>query len=112
MFHLLKYVLPNKKTKLLLIFSFFAGQLLSAQKTDSLVQVLKTAKEDTNKVNTINILVSIYINNGSYDVALQYASQAKALARQLSFTRGEAIAFKKIGRIYFSKGNYAQAVTN
>ncbi len=106
--------MPNKNINLFLItsFLFFAEKVLFAQNIDSLVQLIKIGKEDTNKIKTLNTLTSAYINNGSYDDALHCANQAKALAQQLNFKRGEAIAFNKIGRIYFSKGDYAEAITN
>lgn len=86
--------------------------VLRAQKTDSLLQVLQTAQPDTNKVVLLNSLVYEYTALGNYDEALQYGAKALALAKQLNYKRGEAVAYKKIGRIYFSKGDYAQAVKN
>lgn len=51
-------------------------------KIDSLEKNLQTAKEDTNKVNTLNLL-SQYTGNDS--VALMYAKQALSLAEKLNF---------------------------
>ena len=103
-----------KKTTILFIFLFavFANRLAFAQKPDSLVQLLKTAKDDTNKVKTINNLVYLYTSTGNYDAALQYANQAKTLAQQLNFKRGEAVAYNKLGLIYYDRGDYADAIKN
>ncbi len=62
-------------------------------KIDSLQRVLQTAKEDTNKVNTLNML-SQYMGNDS--VALMYAKQALSLAEKLDFKSGEANAYSNI----------------
>jgi tetratricopeptide (TPR) repeat protein len=77
-----------------------------------LLRLLKNSKEDSNKVKITNTIVALYISNGSYDLALQYANQAKSLAQKISYKRGEANAFNHIGRIFFSKGDYADAIAN
>ena len=43
-------------------------------------------------------------------MALQYANQAKNLAKKLSFKIVEIRALNNIGLIYFNKGNYADAI--
>ena len=83
-----------------------------SQQVDSLQRLLKTTKEDSNKAKLNNELAALCISNGSYDLALQYAGQAKALSQKLSFIAGEAQAYNNMGIVYFSKGNYADAIAN
>ena len=85
---------------------------LFAQKVDSLQQILKTTKEDTNKVRTLNVIASLCINNGNYDDALKYANQAQKLSQKLGYTRGEAKSYNQIGLVYYNKGDYADAISN
>ena len=63
------------------------AQQLNAQskQVDSLKQVLKTSKEDTNKINVLNILgKQLYLIN-VYDTAELYAKQALELAGKIHF---------------------------
>ena len=77
--------MSSKKTLFLLIaylisLSGFAqntsigGEL--SRTIDSLLNVLKIAKDDTNKVNTLNTLSKKITNIGDYGKALQYANDA------------------------------------
>ncbi len=99
-------------------------------KTDSLLSVLKTAKEDTNKVNTLNKLSEQLWRTGSYDKAKIYADEVLALIAPLlskegqgvvkpkqgdvAFTllKAKATAYNNIGLIYRLQGNYADALKN
>jgi tetratricopeptide (TPR) repeat protein len=96
-----------------LCLSLFAFPLshLGAQsrKIDSLRVVLKTAKDDTNKVNTLNAL-SFAIFSGKPDTAILLAKQASALAAKLKFTRGDANGYGKAGLGFWAKGKYDSAL--
>ncbi|MBA3664895.1 MAG: tetratricopeptide repeat protein [Bacteroidetes bacterium] len=85
---------------------------------DSLKLALKTAKEDTNKINVLNklSLKLYYIPN--YDSSLVYAKQAIALSSSLPFRQGKgwakgiAQASNIIGFICLHQGNYPEALKN
>ena len=80
-------------------------------KIDSLLQVLKTAKEDTNKVNALNkISSSLYLAHP--DSAILFAQQAAVLAEKINFRNGEANAYGNAGIGYRAKGDYMNALKN
>ena len=51
---------------------------------DSLLQVMKSSKEDTVKVNLLNNLASYFISNNP-DTAIYFADEAQALAIKLNY---------------------------
>ena len=79
-------------------------------KIDSLINVLKTAKEDSAKIKNLNALSKLYRNTGEYDKALHYAETARMLSEKLNFKRGLIISFQNIGIIYNHEGNYIKAM--
>jgi len=98
---------------LLLVLSicFCHFALLAQQnKIDSLISLLKTAKEDTNKVITLNMISWQILNTGDYERALKYGEEAHVLAKEINFKKGIAIAHNNIGLIHFYKGEYDKAV--
>jgi tetratricopeptide (TPR) repeat protein len=106
--------LKVKVSKLLpFLFLLFAGTIISAQdsRIDSMVIALQGMREDTVKVNTMNeIAAAIYRTDP--DKAISYSQEAKALAEQLIFPRGLALAYKNIGLGYYMQGNYVEASKN
>ncbi|MEO8760573.1 MAG: tetratricopeptide repeat protein [Bacteroidia bacterium] len=93
-------------------FLFFVEQTPYAQNTDSLKNLLKIIKDDTNKIKTYNLLSSYYIDDGNYILALQCAEQANSLADKLSFKKGQIKSLINIGTINYHKGDYSQALAN
>ncbi len=92
------------------IFSFqfvFAGS-----KLDSLLSLLKTAKEDSNKVYLLNDASRQYIDIGKYPQAMKYADDAEKLAKKINFKKGRANAFNNKGKVLWSQGNYPEALKN
>jgi serine phosphatase RsbU (regulator of sigma subunit) len=79
-------------------------------KQDSLQQVLKTAKQDTNKVKILNNLSLILLNVNSLDTALVYGQTALALGEKIKFKRGVAFSHNNIGLIYERQGNHSAAM--
>jgi adenylate cyclase len=79
-------------------------------KTDSLITVLKTAPQDTNRVNIL-----LDISKNLYDTrpteAIDYANQAKALSATLNYPKGTGYALKYIGLAYYAQGNYPEVLT-
>src|SRR6185437_14096089 len=98
------------KKSILLILLFFATSICYAQKheMDSMLHVLSTEKEDTNRVNTLNNLsFSLYLSKP--DTAILLAQQADALATKLGWIKGEAYANCYEGLGYKKKSNYSKA---
>ncbi|MCC6181520.1 MAG: tetratricopeptide repeat protein, partial [Bacteroidia bacterium] len=91
----------------------FKGVLAFNQTTtvDSLLTVLKTAKEDTNKVNTlIQLSEKAGWRVGNYDTALYYAQNAHTLAEKLGFKKGIASSYNNIGIVYYYQDDFASAM--
>ena len=97
----------------LLLFCFF-DLSVSAQTQnnaiDSILKVLKTSKEDTNKVKSLTVLIWILRNVSDYERAKQYADSALLLADKLNFKQGKAAAYNTLGVINMDKGNYPDAL--
>jgi serine phosphatase RsbU (regulator of sigma subunit) len=77
---------------------------------DSLQNILKTAKEDTIKVNTLNLLGKELVASADYEKAMDYYNQGKQLAEKLVYKKGIAISYNNIGIIYMNQGNYPEAL--
>ena len=77
---------------------------------DSLQNLLKKDKPDTNKVIHSFILCGEYTNAGLYDSALYYGNYALQLAQQINFRKGVAKSFNNIGNIYSAKGDYPKTL--
>ena len=90
-FYYISFTIMLPLKQLLLVFSglSFCTMLGQQSKTDSLRTVLKTAKEDTNKVNALNSLSKQLWQARNLDTALTYATDAQQLAIQLHFQKGE-----------------------
>ena len=104
----------RKKTILLLVFatSFYQISFAQQNKIDSLIKVLKIAKDDTSKVNTLNALSEQFWQIAKYAEGKKYAEDALLLAEKTSFKKGIANAYNTIGNIYLSQSNYPEAVKN
>jgi signal transduction histidine kinase len=79
------------------------------EKIDSLFTVLKTAKEDTAKVNTLNVLAKEFRSNNP-DTAIYIASEAMALATKINDKLGIADAHLVIGIGLIITGKYEEAL--
>ena len=86
------------------------GQNISVN--DSLELVLKTAKEDTVKVNNLYSLSKQYRNISNFEKAMQYAESALVLADKINYKRGKANAYNIIGNLYIYTSNYPEALKN
>ena len=73
---------------LLLLFCFCQKNLLAQNKViDSLLVVLKTSKEDTSKVNILNLLSRSLSISNTLDRARLYADSALVLADKLGYKK-------------------------
>jgi hypothetical protein len=68
-------------------------------KIDSLLTVLKIAKEDTSKVNLLNDVSNENNIIGEYKEARKYADEALALAEKIGFEKGIANSYNQIGDV-------------
>ena len=100
--------------KLIIILFFFScnqRSVFSQEQTviDSLLIILSSANEDSNKVNLLNEISYNfpYINP---DEGLKYGNQALDLAKKISWTKGIASAYSSIGANYANKADYALAL--
>jgi serine phosphatase RsbU (regulator of sigma subunit) len=79
---------------------------------DSLFRVLKTEKEDTNKVNTLYDLSTAYYSLGNYKGTDSEANKQLALALALNFKIGAARAYDMIGKAFTGNDKYNEALKN
>jgi tetratricopeptide (TPR) repeat protein len=98
--------------KLIYILSFFttwATTQVEAQqnKADPLLALLKTDKEDTNKVNHLYQLSNKSMDNKK---TLKYIEQSHLLAQRLNYKKGIANATNNIGLIYSRYGQIKEAL--
>jgi tetratricopeptide (TPR) repeat protein len=97
----MKFILP-----LALLFIFTGSH--SQSKTDSLETALKTAKGEL-KVKTYNELFRAW-NNSDPVKAIEYASHALALAKEIDDKKGMAAAYNNIGVSYRNQGALDKAL--
>src|ERR1035437_525711 len=99
-----------RKNLIFILFFFGVGHSFSQRSIDSLSNLLKKDKEDTNKVNHLNNLSRQYINISSYDNALNYSNQSIQLAQKVDFKKGLASACNTCGTAYNYKGDYPKSL--
>ncbi len=105
-----------KRIIFLFLFSLVLSCQLSAQGNpqpmiDSLLKILKTSEDDSNKVNTLNEL-SKYLGwrIGNYDTAIYFALSAKKISEKIHYKKGEATALNNFGQVYFHQGKTPEAL--
>jgi tetratricopeptide (TPR) repeat protein len=102
------------KSIISLFFFIFGFLSLSAQNpgVDSLYNVLKTSKEDTNKVRTLNSLSERFWRQGRYDTSLVFSKNAHALAEKINYKLGDATSLRNIAIVYWYQAKYPEALDN
>ena len=104
------------KKILLLIFilnlfqHFCFGQKHGQVKIDSLLFVLQTEREDTNKVNTLNELCNEYETINDYVNGVKYGNIGLTLAKKIYYKKGEAESYTNSGIIYYEQLEYSKAL--
>ena len=96
----------------LIVLSYCSSFAQQGQNVDSLLKVLETSKEDTNKVNTLNALTNILWRIPKIVDAKKYSDLTIALAQKLNFKKGLAAAYNTAGIIAVNQGNYTQGLKN
>ncbi len=79
------------------------------QLTDSLTKQLVSAKEDTNKVRTLDLLSYNY-SAIMPDEGIKYGEQALVLAKKLDWRSGILTSYADLGINYAAKSNQAKAI--
>jgi serine phosphatase RsbU (regulator of sigma subunit) len=101
------------KFLLLLHFSLVLfSNTITAQdpRLDSLLQVVKTMRDDTSKVNTYHEITRIYFLDYKHPKMKEYVDKELALAQTIHDQRGTAYAFINLGSYYSRLGSYNKAV--
>lgn len=100
-----------KKSFNLLLFCLFSVVNCIAQnhQLDSLLNVFKIAKEDSNKVNILNNLFLEY-EFSDEKKAKKCLDDALQLAKKIDYKKGEGTAYTLLGYFAEDKGNYAEAL--
>jgi len=78
-------------------------------KTDSLISVIKNAKEDTNKIVSILLLADRFYIKDEYHSTDSLDRMALALSQKLGYKKGSVKAYISQANICISQGNYAEA---
>lgn len=99
------------KCKYILFFVFIIPLSLYAQKNiaDSINQLIKTEKVDTNRINQM-IDVAFDLQAGDPENAMKITQEALSLTRKLKYTNGEARAWGMMAIIFMKLGNYPRAL--
>ncbi len=86
---------------------------LSAQThaIDSIRSLLKTEKDDTSKVMTLDILGVKLFDQGKYDSSIAYDIIAESLAKKIGYKKGTAMVLNAIGTAYLDQGDYSKALS-
>lgn len=100
----------KKLLPILLILSAFTS-FAQRHEIDSMLVVLKTAKEDTNKVKTLFKLCFAF-RNIQPDTGLYFGNQTLELAEKLQWKKGMAMARNVIGVNYNIQSNYQKGIDN
>jgi two-component system, NarL family, sensor kinase len=99
------------------LFSFLLYWLLTpnaytqATNIDSLQNLLKTAKEDTNKVKLYKNLFAEYYTNDT-EKAMNYINQALSLSKKIGYKKGIGDCYNNRGVLYWINGDYKLALDN
>ncbi|MBI4929672.1 MAG: tetratricopeptide repeat protein [Bacteroidetes bacterium] len=95
---------------LVLFFFLYYFSFSHSQVIDSLKNVLKSAKEDTNKVNTLSNLAWQLHNIDKYDESLKYIKDGIALGEKLKHHSELAILYRRYGDYFNYTGDYVEAL--
>lgn len=96
----------------LFLFVLLSNTVSFAQKSnkDSLLQLIRIDKADTNKVIHSYKLCWEYIRKGMFDSAMHYGNSALELGQQLNFKKGIVGAYGNMGNAYYEQGDYPTAL--
>ncbi|MBK9983020.1 MAG: tetratricopeptide repeat protein [Saprospiraceae bacterium] len=95
------------------LLQIFNSNLCVAQNThklDSLLNELSTAKEDSDKVFTLNAVSRLFWQSSDYLKARKYAEDALKLSEEINYGKGKAGAYTNIGITYEDQGDFSKAL--
>lgn len=100
--------------KKIIILYFFLGipfSLFAQEKhsIDSLFSILNTEIKDTLRVNILNELSILYFNIDT-DSTIYFAKKANRIAKNKNYSKGEALSFSSLGKVYAYNSNYDSAL--
>src|ERR1700741_2824200 len=108
------------KNKGLLILVFLFSITVVAQKQERLDSMMKliislnskpsSLKNDTLKINTLNVLGREIINTGDFEQADSLSRAALKLSEKQNFKRGISRSLNNIGIVFFYQGEYSKAM--
>jgi len=110
-YKLLKLRIYSVQKFLLMILLFgIVNQIPFAQNRaiDSLITILDSAKEDTNKVNTFLELINTTFNKSDYKISLHYADESLVLSEKLNYKKGIAWSWLWIAKNNGNLNNYEE----
>jgi len=102
--------LPKLSSYIFLWLILLPGLIAQGQNTDSLRQAVKSAKDDSTKVNLLNAL-AWELKYENPDTAILLAEQALSVAKITKWVPGYYISCNKLGVFNGIKGNYPGALT-
>lgn len=100
-----------KIISLYMVFVFALSSAAQAQnkvKIDSLLKLLQNTKQDTKRVNTLNLIGWEYVPDTTHTLA--YATKAYNLAQQIKYPKGIADSYRLQGWMARIKGRHHQAI--
>ena len=79
--------------------------ILHTTRIDSLFSVLKTTREDSNKVKALNSLAWLLKKN-NVDTSILLSTQALSISEKQTWEKGLTFSFHQLGWFCYLKGNY------
>jgi len=104
-------MIPEIKGLLIFLLLLYTAESTKGQntETDSLKRVLANTREGPGRVLALEGLSYAYVS--AYpDTALQYAEEGLQLAQKINYRVGEAYCTNALGNVYFSVGDYPNAL--
>ena len=94
--------------------NLFYNTLYAQQtKADSLLAVVNSSPDDSNKANTLNLLAwEMVLTTGDYEKTMSYANEAIVISEKIKYKKGHSKALKIIGAAYMLQGDYPEAIVN
>ena len=99
----------RKLTLFLLLFQAMLYSYAQTGNPDSIIQLIKTDKEDTSRVIHLADL-SYEFFESKPDTSMILSLQALALSRRIGFVKGEAISLNRVANAYSVLGNYSKSM--
>jgi adenylate cyclase len=87
------------------------GAALGQARVDSLQRILEDAKPDSTRVKILIDLGRALFSTKPRE-AIQYSEEAEELAREIDYMKGAGYARKNKGLVYYSQGNYTEALVH